>query len=966
MAAKNKSRNGNTGKTAGAKGVKSPPAGSASGSKNAVKGNNGKTAAKPRAKKSLFKRKMSNTERRVWGIIMLFIAIYLFVAIISYYFTWRADQETILQGGGLTPAWDIHNHAGKVGALIAGKMVGEWFGVFAICIPIVLVILGLRAMRIKPVFLDKSVRTTFIAMILGSVTLGYLFGTRGGMFGSGPGGEAGIAVAMWLEGFLGALGMGVILLMCWFILIVCILRDRVSAVDAWFRSLFPERKKKEKPDRKALKAARREEEIARREEEAAALAAVEDIPAPDTGMWETAEEYSFETDPSGDNVEIIRSEEEEFTTITAERDDPAQDMLVIFSGSEKDAPEEAETPAQIRCHAEANTDDFEVIDIRGERVLASSLREGDMPARKVKAVNETPGDDENIEILMAGVASPAGDEARDITETGSGLAEPEEAAIIGTGGVVLTTGPDDMEVILKERKDAEAEEEDILFRDPTRKLPRYQKPPWQILADHKVGVEISKEEIQDNQRVIRTKLEDFGIRITDTIKATVGPTVTLYEIEPAQGVKVSKIRGLEEDIALALKVQGIRIVTLGQGRGTIGIEVPNSKREIVSMLSIINTRKFQDCNYRLPIALGRTIYNELYIGDLTKMPHLLVAGATGQGKSVGLNAIITSLLYKKHPAELKFVLVDPKQVELSLYAKLENHFLACMESEDSAIITDTQKAVNTLNSLVQVMEERYTLLNKAGERNIADYNEKLQRGGLKKRDGHKFLPYIVVIIDEFADMIMTAGREAEMPITRLAAKARAVGIHLIVATQRPDVKVITGLIKSNIPARIAFKVVSMVDSRTIIDQPGANNLIGMGDMLMYLNGELTRIQCAFIDTPEIDSVTSFIAKQQGFEKPYQLPHYSPPDPRGDKAFDKEDAGKFDAMFAEVARFVVSKDQGSTSAIQRNFELGYNRAGRITDQLERAGIVGRANGSKPREVLVKDLSTLEIILMDLGM
>ena len=964
--AKSKPRNGNDAKTANAKKAtnqKASSAGDGQGSKKTARGSKDKPTSKPRAKKNIFKRKLSNTERRVWGIIMLFIAIYLFVAIISYYFTWSADQEAILRNGGLAEAWDIHNHAGKLGALVAGLLVGRWFGIFAFCIPVVLVILGLRAMRIKPVFLDKSVRTAFITMILGSVTLGYVFGTHGGMFGSGPGGEAGIAVAEWLTGILGPLGTGVILLMCWIVLIVCILRERVSSVDAWFRSLFPKREKKEKPDRKALRAARREEEARLEEEAAAAMAAAEEeARMTATAPWEDMEEYAEKRDYSGDDVEIVRSQEEEFVEITAQREDPGSDMFVVLSGSEEEESVKAGNPG-LRYNPETtSTDDFEVIDIRGDRVMASSLRDGEKPARRIKAVSETSADD-NIEILTAGSAS-----ALTVEENLSGNTPAAENsdAVIGTGGVVVTTGDEDMEVLLKERRDAEAEEEDLMFRDPTRKLPRYQKPPWQILADHKVGVEISREEIQENQRVIRSKLEDFGIRITDTIKATVGPTVTLYEIEPAQGVKVSKIRGLEEDIALALKVQGIRIVTLGQGRGTIGIEVPNSKREIVSMLSIINTRKFQDCNYRLPIALGRTIYNELYIGDLTKMPHLLVAGATGQGKSVGLNAIITSLLYKKHPAELKFVLVDPKQVELSLYAKLENHFLACMESEDSAIITDTQKAVNTLNSLVQVMEERYTLLNKAGERNIADYNDKLQRGELKMRDGHKFMPYIVVIIDEFADMIMTAGREAEIPITRLAAKARAVGIHLIVATQRPDVKVITGLIKSNIPARIAFKVVSMVDSRTIIDQPGANNLIGMGDMLMYLNGELTRIQCAFIDTPEIDSVTSFIAKQQGFEKPYQLPHYSPPDPRGEKAFEKEDIGKFDPMFAEIARFVVSKDQGSTSAIQRNFELGYNRAGRITDQLERAGIVGRANGSKPREVLVKDLSTLEIILMDLGM
>ncbi len=520
-------------------------------------------------------------------------------------------------------------------------------------------------------------------------------------------------------------------------------------------------------------------------------------------------------------------------------------------------------------------------------------------------------------------------------------------------------GEDGIEIEKTENREAEAEEEMARLYDPTLELRGYQRPPVEILEDRSAGIRISDEEIRANQEVIREKLNDFGIRINDRIKATIGPTVTLYEIEPAQGVKISRIRNLEEDIALALKVQSIRIVTLGAGRGTVGIEVPNSTREVVSMYSVLKSIKFQDNKFKLPIALGKTIYNEIYIGDLTKMPHLLVAGATGQGKSVGLNAIITSLLYKKHPAELKFVFVDPKQVELSVYAKLEKHFLAKMESEENAILTDTQKVVYTLQSLVNVMEERYTLLNKAGERNIADYNEKFTNRRLNPQKGHKYLPYIVVVIDEFADMIMTAGKEVEIPITRLAAKARAVGIHLIVATQRPDVKVITGLIKSNIPARIAFKVVSMVDSRTIIDQPGANNLIGMGDMLISINGELTRIQCAFIDTPEIERVTSFISRQKGYAEAFPLPDYYPEDAAITVA--KEDMGQLDAMFDEVARFVVQNQQGSTSSVQRRFSIGYNRAGRLMDQLEQAGIVGRAEGSKPREVLVFDLMTLERIL-----
>jgi S-DNA-T family DNA segregation ATPase FtsK/SpoIIIE len=401
------------------------------------------------------------------------------------------------------------------------------------------------------------------------------------------------------------------------------------------------------------------------------------------------------------------------------------------------------------------------------------------------------------------------------------------------------------------------------------------------------------------------------------------------------------------------------------GRGTIGIEIPNRSRRIVSMHSVVKSAKFQESKYELPIVLGKTIQNETFVIDLAKMPHLLVAGATGQGKSVGLNVIINSLLYKKHPAELKFVMVDPKKVELSLYAKLENHYLAKMESEDSAILTDTQKVVYTLNSLCNEMQARYDLLQHAEVKKISEYNQKFLNRKLNPNKGHRFLPYIVVVIDEFADMIMTAGKEVETPIIRLGQLARAVGIHLIIATQRPDVKVITGLIKANFPARIAFKVTSIVDSRTIIDQTGANKLIGMGDMLMMINGELTRLQCAFLDTPEIERITNFIAKQKGYESAYLLPDYVPEDGGMSGGGDvKERIGSLDSMFEEIARFVVNNQQGSTSFIQRRFNVGYNRAGRIMDQLEQAGIVGRSEGSKPREVLISDPASLERILNDL--
>jgi S-DNA-T family DNA segregation ATPase FtsK/SpoIIIE len=497
--------------------------------------------------------------------------------------------------------------------------------------------------------------------------------------------------------------------------------------------------------------------------------------------------------------------------------------------------------------------------------------------------------------------------------------------------------------------------------DPTLDLSNYKLPPLNLLENHGQGSngEINKEEIIANKNRIVDTLANYKIQI-DKIKATVGPTVTLYEIIPAPGVRIAKIKNLEDDIALSLSALGIRIIAPIPGRGTIGIEVPNQNPEIVSMRSILASKVFSDSKYDLAIGLGKTISNDTFVIDLAKMPHLLVAGATGQGKSVGLNAIIASLLYKKHPSQLKFVMVDPKKVELTLYTKIEKHFLAMLPDSEESIITDTQKVVNTLNSLCIEMDHRYDLLKLAQVRNIKEYNEKFIARNLNPEKGHKYLPYIVVIVDEFADLIMTAGKEIESPITRLAQLARAIGIHLVIATQRPSTNIITGTIKANFPARIAFRVSSMIDSRTILDSPGANQLIGRGDMLVSTGGDLVRLQCAFIDAPELDKIADFISSQQSYPTAFMLPEYTP---EGNDEIGEVDFSKRDVMFEDAARLVVRNQQGSTSLIQRKFSIGYNRAGRIIDQLEAANIVGPFEGSKARQVLFQDEYSLEQYLKD---
>lgn len=491
--------------------------------------------------------------------------------------------------------------------------------------------------------------------------------------------------------------------------------------------------------------------------------------------------------------------------------------------------------------------------------------------------------------------------------------------------------------------------------DPTLDLSSYELPPIDLLTDHGTGeITVTKEELEANKDRIVETLGHYNIGI-EKIKATIGPTVTLYEIIPKAGVRISKIKNLEDDIALSLAALGIRIIAPIPGKGTIGIEVPNSKPQIVGMRAVVASEKFQNSTMDLPLVLGKTISNETFVTDLTKMPHLLMAGATGQGKSVGLNAILLSLLYKKHPSQLKFVLVDPKKVELTLFNKIERHFLAKLPGEGEPIITDTKKVVATLNSLCIEMDERYELLKDAGVRNIKEYNAKFIKRRLNPENGHRFLPYIVLVVDEFADLIMTAGREVETPIARLAQLARAIGIHLIIATQRPSVNIITGTIKANFPARIAFRVTSKIDSRTILDAGGAEQLIGRGDMLLSTGNDLIRIQCAFADTPEVEAITEFIGSQRGYPDAMLLPEVPTED--GDGGLDLDDSER-DSMFEEAARLVVQTQQGSTSLIQRKLKLGYNRAGRIVDQLEAAGILGPFEGSKARRVLIPNEAALE--------
>ncbi|GAB5527179.1 MAG: DNA translocase FtsK [Roseivirga sp.] len=635
---------------------------------------------------------------------------------------------------------------------------------------------------------------------------------------------------------------------------------------------------------------------------------------------------------------------EEGVTAPAEDEAASADMAADAGGTIASAEDKVATGT------EEDLKDW-VVTLKEEKEAAAELakEEPAEPAQPSTPVVELPVEPE------PGISTPAPEPAK-----------PEEAAIelevtpVVPKPAAKKDAEPAFEIEIKEA--AEKLVEKAGHYDPTLDLAKYQFPSVDLLKQYSTGkISVTKEELQVNKDRIVETLTNFKIGIS-SIKATIGPTITLYEIIPEAGVKISKIKNLEDDIALSLAALGIRIIAPIPGKGTIGIEVPNAKKEMVSMHSVITTDKFMNSTMGLPIALGKTISNEVFVADLAKMPHLLMAGATGQGKSVGLNAILTSLLYKKHPSQLKFVLVDPKKVELTLFNKIERHYLAKLPDNEEPIITDTKKVIFTLNSLCIEMDQRYDLLKDAACRNIKEYNGKFIDRKLNPEKGHRYLPYIVLVIDELADLMMTAGKEVETPIARLAQLARAIGIHLVVATQRPSVNVITGIIKANFPARLSFRVTSKIDSRTILDAGGADQLIGQGDMLLSMGSEMTRIQCAFVDTPEVDDICDFIGSQKGYDSAYLLPEYVGDE--GDGSTLDVDLSDRDALFEEAAKLIVAHQQGSTSLIQRKLKLGYNRAGRLIDQLEAAGIVGPFEGSKAREVLIPDEYSLEQLLNNL--
>ncbi|MEA1898692.1 MAG: DNA translocase FtsK 4TM domain-containing protein [Bacteroidota bacterium] len=753
------------------------------------------------------------------GIFFILFALYLLMALISYLFTWQADQSFEFQKVLSSQNIRVENWAGKTGAFFGHTLIHKWFGVSSFFIPALLLLIGFHAIGIKLLALGKSFRICLIGLILLSVTLGYVAGEEANFLGSGPGGNHGLVVSQWLISLLGLTGAGLLIIFVNFAFVLFSYKPAVN----WFKKIGGKEQ----------------------EGEAANSEAIDD--------------FEFQTNTSETDTSIINS-----TDIENDNKDP---------------------------HLDFSTKTL------------------------IKKNQENQGN-----------------------------------------GIELTVEQKQTEEELSELKPLQLEN-----YDPTLDLSGYQAPTIDLLEDHHSGESmVSKEELISNKNKIVETLDNYKISIKK-IKATIGPTITLYEIIPAPGIRISKIKNLEDDIALSLSALGIRIIAPIPGKGTIGIEVPNQKADIVSMKSMISSLKFQESDFELPIALGKTISNESYVLDLTKMPHMLIAGATGQGKSVGLNVIITSLLYKKHPAELKFIFIDPKKVELTLYSKIERHFLAKLPDIDEAIITDTQKVINTLNSLTIEMDARYDLLKKAHVRNIKEYNEKFIKRNLNPEKGHKYMPYIVLVIDEFADLIMTAGREIEAPLARIAQIARAIGIHLVIATQRPTTNIITGVIKANFPARIAFRVTSMVDSRTILDTPGANQLVGRGDMLISAGSDLTRLQCAFIDTAELDLITEFIGSQKGYPTAFLLPEYSGEDSMDTTEIDPKQR---DSLFEEAAHVVVLHQQGSTSLIQRKLSIGYNRAGRIIDQLEAANIVGPFEGSKARKVFLVDEYALEQYLKDL--
>ncbi len=799
----------------------------------------------------------------------LLLALYLAIAFLSYLYTWRQDQDKVLEfslRGLFEGGVSVENWLGRLGAYISNIFFYWGFGLPSITVVLLLSKLGIDILRKKSLaYFPKMAAQALVFMAFFSMVLDFVFRssdfTWGGAFGE--------STTIWMSNFIGQIGLSLFILFSMTTFVIWKFNPNLSFITEGFTQWSDKAQ----------------------------------IPVLD----KLIQKFKFQ---SIEEDITLTKEETEATSHTTENLFQHRQEILKPKGTAVETKSDEESGA---------VEDFEI---------STRPATEPTPVLKRETSKEVPQGDLDIEILD-------GESAKDAEEKFDMLSSiaKEDKPVTEVRG----SGP----------------------YDPTLDLSSYQAPTLPLLIDYEdQNTEIDRAELEANKDQIIETLLNYKIEITK-IRATIGPTVTLYEIVPAPGVKISKIKNLEDDIALSLAALGIRIIAPIPGKGTIGIEVPNKNKQIVSLKEVLKSDKFQNTKMALPIALGKTISNEVFVADLAKMPHLLVAGATGQGKSVGINTILMSLLYKKHPSEVKLVLIDPKKVELFPYSNLEKHFLAVLPDQEEPIITETSKVVNTLNSLCVEMDARYDLLKAARARNLTEYNQKFKARKLNPLEGHKFLPYIVLVIDEFADLMMTAGKEVELPIARLAQLARAIGIHLIIATQRPSVNIITGIIKANFPARLAFKVTSKIDSRTILDAGGADQLIGRGDMLLSVGSNIIRLQCAFVDTPEVESVIDHIGDQQGYPEPFYLPEYSSDDENGGTG--TLSWSDLDDKFTEAAHMIVASQHGSTSSLQRKLQLGYNRAGRIMDQMEQLGIVGPSQGSKPREVLFHSADELDNFL-----
>lgn len=844
------------------------------------------------------------------GLLLLTVGLYVALAFVSFFFTGWQDQSLVQNTQGFTLDYineNVRNWAGLGGARMADFFINRTFGVSCLLYLFYYFLCALWLMSIRPFRMCRTFLICSFFLIWLSLFFGFFFIKNYESTHLFLGGEHGYFMSLWLRSNVGVAGTFLILLLALVLFVICAYKTALPKLKTAGETIVSKLKHLENETNDP---------------------SGNETPSP---VME-GELPVNDNDGNGENGQDVNKPSENGENGDVELTETPTDHSNGEEGNTIDLTDVSSDPFENGAPEVAANGEPEFIVNQPVQPSVDIVRQHDNPLNGVEN-----GDVQNL-------SNSHGNELRDMNDSGEELSENVDFQINETTEEILV------------------EEENMELYDPTKELSFYKKPSTDLFDASVVsGPTINMEEQTQNKNKIVEVLKSFGVEIS-SIKATVGPTVTLYEVTPAAGVRISRIRSLGDDIALCIAAKGIRIIAPIPGKGTIGIEVPNNKPQTVPMADIINSKKFQESKYELPIAIGKTITNEVYMVDLCKMPHVLVAGATGQGKSVGLNAIITSILYKKHPSEVKFVMVDPKMVEFSMYAPIEKHFLAKLDDSEDAIITDVNKVVETLKSLCVEMDDRYTLLKDANVRQVKEYNEKFINRRLNPNKGHRFMPYIVVIIDEFADLIMQVGKDVEQPIARIAQKARAVGIHMILATQRPSANIITGVIRANFPARFAFRVSTGLESRVILDQGGAEQLIGRGDMLISQGNDFERVQCAFVDTPEVERITKYISEQQGYPTAYILPE--PPSDGETEGPKDVDLTKLDPRFEEAAALIVATQQGSTSMIQRKLSLGYNRAGRLMDQLEVAGIVGPQEGSKPRQVLVTDMDHLDMIVKNL--